>query len=507
MTEGADTDTLSRLLALGERSGGPDDLNKSLLVLLAMGRLAKDGTGEMPWSVAEVGLADLIAKFGEPADIPGHLRAARAFTGLAMDQVWTLDTDLPADGVRPRQLSEWQVRARLEPRLERALLADPALFRQAARRIVADIFPAALSEDVLEAVGLLDVFPAIQRAPRGSGSSNRWQGRFTTHLDDYLRLTVSAAREQFRVVISRTPVDPGKRQGSFLPVETLLCLAASFLVSPRGYGGSNIDQVPEPVPELARLFKRSRHSVLEKMGNLDNSRPNGAQWDASAGATLREQSALFAHIYRVLLHAARAEGIGADRLPDFLGLAEGGELELLGQEELATMQSDDLIAPDDPEAPDPETERIRANAARVGQHVFAQNVLSNCGKRCVFCGLRPAVFSVGRMLLAGHIKPWRDSSPKERRDPANGLAGCPNHDVAFDTGLLTIQDDLQITIAASLSAAVRVDELTKRYYGRPPLLDALLLPASATPPAARYLDWHRRYIFTDAPRTRTSGPL
>jgi putative restriction endonuclease len=241
------------------------------------------------------------------------------------------------------------------------------------------------------------------------------------------------------------------------------------------------------------------------MRNLDNSRPNGAQWDALAGATLREQPALFAHIYRVLLHAARAEGIGADRLPDFLGLAEGGELELLGQEELATMQSDDLIAPDDPEVPGPETERIRANAARVGQHVFARNVLSNCGRQCVFCGLRPAVFSAGRMLLAGHIKPWRDSSPKERLDPANGLAACPNHDVAFDTGLLTIQDDLQITLAAALTAAVRMDELTKRYYGRPPLLDALLLPGLAKAPAAKYLDWHRRYIFTGASRTRKSA--
>jgi putative restriction endonuclease len=38
------------------------------------------------------------------------------------------------------------------------------------------------------------------------------------------------------------------------------------------------------------------------------------------------------------------------------------------------------------------------------------------------------------MLLAGHIKPWRDSTPIERLDPRNGLAACPAHDVAFDTG-------------------------------------------------------------------------
>ena len=46
------------------------------------------------------------------------------------------------------------------------------------------------------------------------------------------------------------------------------------------------------------------------------------------------------------------------------------------------------------------------------------------------------------MLLAGHIKPWRDSTHRERLDLSNGLAACPSHDVAFDTGLLTVEDDL-----------------------------------------------------------------
>jgi hypothetical protein len=45
--------------------------------------------------------------------------------------------------------------------------------------------------------------------------------------------------------------------------------------------------------------------------------------------------ALFSRIYRVLMTAARAEGIGADQLPGFLSLEDGGELALLGQEELS----------------------------------------------------------------------------------------------------------------------------------------------------------------------------
>ena len=72
------------------------------------------------------------------------------------------------------------------------------------------------------------------------------------------------------------------------------------------------------------------------------------------------------------------------------------------------------------------------------------------------------------MLLAGHIKPWKDSSAGERLDPRNGLAACPSHDVAFDTGMLTVTADLKIHIAQPLADAARGDHLTREYYGRPP---------------------------------------
>ena len=33
--------------------------------------------------------------------------------------------------------------------------------------------------------------------------------------------------------------------------------------------------------------------------------------------------------------------------------------------------------------------------------------------------------------------------------PRNGLAACPSHDVAFDTGMLTVTADLSVTTARS----------------------------------------------------------
>src|SRR5262245_49886234 len=146
-------------------------------------------------------------------------------------------------------------------------------------------------------------------------------------------MTVSRARDQYRALLARRPV-PGGRQVTFLPVETLLRLAAAFVVNAHQFGGATADKAPEPVPSLARLFSRPPSSVLSKMFNLDGSRAHGGRWDVLAGATLRDNPARFSRLYQMLLHAARAEGIGSDRLPDFLGLENGGELALLGQEEL-----------------------------------------------------------------------------------------------------------------------------------------------------------------------------
>jgi len=319
-------------------------------------------------------------------------------------------------------------------------------------------------------------------------------------LPDYLELTAGQAREQLRALLARRPVSTG-RQVTFLPAETLLCLAASFVVNHRHFGGGTAHRAPEPVPSLARLFSRPPSSVLAKMANLDGSRSHGGRWDVLAGAMLRDEPARFSRIYRVLLHAARAEEIGPDRLPDFLGLEHGGELALLGQEELdLSLLEADLraqLARQVGQRPwsEVETERILLAAARVGQHVFASSVLANCGGRCVFCGLSPASFGAKRMLLAGHIKPWKDSTSTERLDPRNGLAACPAHDVAFDTGLLTVNGGLRIHLARSLAEAVQADPLTRQYFGRPPLLASLLLPPGAQEPARKYLDWHRERVF------------
>ena len=101
----------------------------------------------------------------------------------------------------------------------------------------------------MEAVGLLDAPAARPSDPptrpiRADRARNR---RGAVALIDYPKLTVSRAREQFRVLALRRPVAEGARQADFMPVETLLCLAASFRVNHRRYGGSREGIAGDPL--------------------------------------------------------------------------------------------------------------------------------------------------------------------------------------------------------------------------------------------------------------------
>jgi hypothetical protein len=86
----------------------------------------------MSWSVAKVALADLIGRFRHDTSA-AEVGAARVFTGLVADHVWVLDTDVPAQGARPRALNEWRVADRLVPDLGRVLHSRPELIGEMAR--------------------------------------------------------------------------------------------------------------------------------------------------------------------------------------------------------------------------------------------------------------------------------------------------------------------------------------------------------------------------------------
>lgn len=325
-------------------------------------------------------------------------------------------------------------------------------------------------------------------------------------LAQYLEITTASAERQWREITARIPRTDDKRGGPFVPVETLMCAAAMHVVEYSRLGSSTMHRAASPAPELAALFRRPVSSIIAKMNNLDGSRPRGAKFDLSVGLTLTGDAQLMTALYRRLLFAARRVGIGPDLLPDFLGLEGGGELSLLGQEELDDDALGDVLTRElptwlkrSPDQSESVTERYLLQYLRVGQHRFATGVLHNCGNECVFCGFGLGDRARPSLLRAGHIKPWRDSDGHERLDIANGLAACPTHDAAFDAGLMTVRSDppqLSVVLSARMRRAVKSNTAVATTFGPSALRTDLQGSAMALVPAVEYLDWHAKHVFT-----------
>ncbi|WP_024796557.1 HNH endonuclease [Tomitella biformata] len=311
---------------------------------------------------------------------------------------------------------------------------------------------------------------------------------------------------QWKSVLDRN-VLPGQRQVDFVPCEIVLCLCASLVLNHRDFSSENRAKTAgRPIPEFHSLFQRRRRSFFAKMANLDGSLPNAGMRDIEVAARLLSDSLMLQDVYLRIMRSARLHGIDEIVLPDFLGLEGGESLVLSGQEELVLSDVEFSLEgalqkwrdhPKGKDIPAEMTERLLIGAVRVGQHRFAEDVLTNHGRRCVFCGLSGSIGGRERprLLTASHIKPWKDSDNKERLDHRNGFTACPTHDVAFDTGLITVDEDLGLHYAPGVEAEFEHERPLRLALGRPPLGDRLILPDRAARPDVACLNWHRDKVF------------
>lgn len=122
------------------------------------------------------------------------------------------------------------------------------------------------------------------------------------------------------------------------------------------------------------------------------------------------------------------------------------------------------------------TEKNTLVKARIGQGKYRKDVIS-IWSSCAVTGY-PDV----DLLIASHIKPWRNSNDYERVDPYNGLLLLPNLDRIFDAGLISFQETGNILISPKLvnpnmlgvNQDMRVDLIHKHQY---------------------YMSFHRKNIF------------
>ena len=124
---------------------------------------------------------------------------------------------------------------------------------------------------------------------------------------------------------------------------------------------------------------------------------------------------------------------------------------------------------------------------RKNQAFFRKSVLSSYNNTCCITGI-----NIQDLLIASHIKPWKDSDPQvERTNPSNGLCLNALHDKAFDKGLITVLPDYTIRVSSRINSTDKNDALfwIKKYDG-----EKIVLP-SRFYPKKELLEYHNDVIF------------
>jgi hypothetical protein len=93
----------------------------------------------------------------------------------------------------------------------------------------------------------------------------------------------------------------------------------------------------------------------------------------------------------------------------------------------------------------PETQRLQLAKARIGQGYFRKQVILLDGA-CRVTGVTDP-----HLLIASHIKPWREASNGERLSGHNGLLLSPHVDALFDEQWITFEDDGQMLVQPTLA--------------------------------------------------------
>lgn len=142
-----------------------------------------------------------------------------------------------------------------------------------------------------------------------------------------------------------------------------------------------------------------------------------------------------------------------------------------------------LVAPAGP------TETQATVKVRRGQQFFRQAVLTAYDVRCCISGI-----NVPRLLVASHIKPW-GKFPDDRLNPCNGLCLSTLHDAAFDAGLITLDDKLNVVLSKRLQSYFPQPALEQNFVpfeGQP-----IRLPEKLAEPDEAFLRYHREQVFTN----------
>lgn len=230
---------------------------------------------------------------------------------------------------------------------------------------------------------------------------------------------------------------------------------------------------PEVI-KLAKLLGRTPASVARKLGNFGAFDPllaeQGITGLAHAGKGDRLVWDEFHHRWQALVKES-------NRLLTSLSAPPPSRASM---EPITSEEDEEIIA-----RPAGLSERRASVSVRLFQSFFRRTVLASYNSSCCVCGLdlRP-------LLIASHIIPW-SVDESARTEPENGLCLCSIHDRAFDRGLITVSDRLEIAVASNVIPATQefVKAALVNFHKRP-----LRMP-KRFPPRPQFLEWHRKHVF------------
>ena len=122
------------------------------------------------------------------------------------------------------------------------------------------------------------------------------------------------------------------------------------------------------------------------------------------------------------------------------------------------------------------TEKASLLKTRIGQGNFRQKLIALWGG-CAVTGYKDT-----SLLVASHIKPWRESSNNERLDGYNGLLLLPTLDRAFDSGFISFDESGKILISPMLQDPEKL--------GVTEDMRVMLKPEHQA-----YMKFHRKFVF------------
>lgn len=250
-----------------------------------------------------------------------------------------------------------------------------------------------------------------------------------------------------------------------------------YLIALNLYGKlpfSHFDRNKPIIKEVAERMGRSAGSLAMKLGNLASLDPvqrargikglqNASRMDKAMWSEFQEHRAMLATESEQMLH-------------DLFTKDQTKEVDFLSRDKVR------IITPSGP------TEIQAPVKVRRGQQFFRQSVINAYGIRCCISGI-----NVPRLLIASHIKPWRECSDSDRLSPRNGLCLSTLHDAAFDAGLITLDEKLGVVLSKRLRSFFPQPALEQNFApfaGQP-----IRLPEKLAEPDGDFLRFHREKIF------------